>query len=89
LPTISWLLIKAMLWVESSGSDNPAWKKQAMQIGNPGDPEFDALRQKREDSDLIMSNKLQQAIKRAELMSPRSIFRLEPYISTREWLTHK
>jgi hypothetical protein len=27
---VNWLLVKAMLWVESGGPDNPAWKTRPM-----------------------------------------------------------
>lgn len=38
-----WRLIKAMIWTESGGPDNRAWKRNPMQIGNPGDPGLRAL----------------------------------------------
>jgi LysM repeat protein len=44
MPTIKWTWIKAMVWVESGGPNNPAWNKRPMQIGNPGDPGYSALK---------------------------------------------
>ena len=40
---LDWKVIKAMVWTESGGPSNPAWKARPMQIGNQGDPGLDAL----------------------------------------------
>jgi hypothetical protein len=36
--SLDWRLIKAMVWTESGGPGNRAWRSNPMQIGNPGDP---------------------------------------------------
>lgn len=59
---LDWKLFKAMVWVESGGAKNPAWKQRAMQIGNPGDPGYATLKKRAEGSDLIMSDELHKAI---------------------------
>ncbi|MFO0587538.1 MAG: hypothetical protein U0441_08365 [Polyangiaceae bacterium] len=37
-------LIRAMMWVESGGPKGSQWNGRVMQIGNNGDPGYDALR---------------------------------------------
>lgn len=71
LPTVNWLYIKAMLWVESGGPDNPAWKTRPMQIGNSGDPGFDVLKQGKEGSRLIMSQGLQKDLEAGLINKPK------------------
>lgn len=39
-----WKLIRAMIWVESGGPKASAWNGRVMQIGNAGDPGYNALR---------------------------------------------
>jgi len=70
LPSVNWLLIKAMLWVESGGPDNPAWNQRAMQIGNPGDPGLQTLKNGAEGSDLIVDSTLLTAIKGGRTNEP-------------------
>jgi len=41
-----WRIIKAMVWTETGGPDNAAWKARVMQIGNPGDPGLDDLKKR-------------------------------------------
>jgi LysM domain len=60
---VDWKLAKAVLWVESGGPSNSAWKKRPMQIGNPGDPGYGVLKQGKEGSDLVMSDQLKIDIK--------------------------
>ncbi|BAP56762.1 peptidoglycan-binding lysin domain protein [Thioploca ingrica] len=55
---INWLYIKAILWTESGGPDNPSWKTQPMQIGNPGDPAYRVLQQGKEGANKIMDSNL-------------------------------
>ena len=43
---VDWKLIKAMLWTESSGPSNAAWKSRVLQIGNAGDKGWAALKAK-------------------------------------------
>jgi len=50
---LDWRLIKAMTWVES-GAENKKWKSRPIQIGNTGDPGFDALLSNKEGGDLIL-----------------------------------
>jgi hypothetical protein len=47
-------LILAMLWVESGGPTNAAWNGRVMQIGNPGDPGFTALRNREGAAELVV-----------------------------------
>lgn len=51
---LNWRLIKAMIWTESGGPDNRAWRRNPMQIGNPGDPGLRALLSKDEGGTLIL-----------------------------------
>lgn len=51
---LDWRLIKAMIWTESGGPDNRAWKRNPMQIGNPGDPGLRALLSADEGGSLIL-----------------------------------
>ncbi|NML13967.1 LysM peptidoglycan-binding domain-containing protein [Azohydromonas caseinilytica] len=55
---VEWPIFKAMLWTESGGPDNPSWNARVMQIGNPGDPAYDVLRQGQEGSALVMPEDL-------------------------------
>src|SRR4051812_24830269 len=60
---VGWTLLKAVLWVESGGPHNPAWKTRPFQIGNPGDPAMGVLQKAAEGSDLIMSTHLKADVK--------------------------
>lgn len=60
---LDWKLFKAVLWVESGGPKNAAWKGRAMQIGNPGDKGLDVVKNGKEAAPLIMSDKLKTDIK--------------------------
>ena len=70
IPSVNWLYIKAMLWTESGGPTNRAWKTRPMQIGNPGDPGITTLKKGAEGSDIIMSKELFQAIKAGRYNMP-------------------
>jgi len=61
--SLNWLLFKAIVWVESGGPKNPAWTTRPMQIGNPGDPGYEALLYGKEATRLIMSDQLKTDIK--------------------------
>ncbi len=50
---LDWVLIKAMVWVES-GAEHSAWKTMPMQIGVAGDPGLRALLHGKEGGDLIL-----------------------------------
>lgn len=50
---LDWLLIKAMLWVES-GAHHSEWRTKPMQIGVTGDPGLKALLSGGEGGDLIL-----------------------------------
>ncbi len=67
---VKWTLIKAMLWTESGGPDNPAWKARALQIGNTGDPAYKVLKDRSEGSDLIMSAALDKTIQTQSIDTP-------------------
>lgn len=60
---VDWMLIKAMLWVESGGPRQASWKIRPMQIGNPGDPAYGVLKKSAEGSALVMSPALAAAIR--------------------------
>ena len=53
---VDWKLCKAVLWVESGGPSNAAWKGRVMQIGNPGDPAYAVVKAGKEGSALIMDS---------------------------------
>jgi len=55
-------LFEAVLLTESGGPSNIEWTCRPMQIGNPGDPGYDVLREHQENSDIIMSRALQRDI---------------------------
>lgn len=54
-PNLDWRLIKAMVWVESGGPTNAAWKTRPLQIGNPGDPGLSALLGHNDGGELILT----------------------------------
>jgi len=64
-------LFKALLWTESGGPDNAAWKKRVLQIGNKGDPAYDVLKKGAEGSHLIMSKSLATDIKTGRIDDPK------------------
>lgn len=41
---VDWKLTRAMAWVESGGPKALAWSGRVMQIGNPGDPGLEAVK---------------------------------------------
>jgi hypothetical protein len=51
--SLDWILIKAMVWVES-GAAHPEWSRKPMQIGVAGDPGLAALLGGKEGGDLIL-----------------------------------
>jgi LysM repeat protein len=61
--TFNWKMFKAMVWVESGGPHNVAWKMRPMQIGNLHDKGYPSLRNGDETAPLIMSDKLKEDIK--------------------------
>lgn len=67
---VDWRLIKAMLWTESGGPDNPAWKGRALQIGNSGDPAYDVLKSGEENTSIIMTEILKKKIKTQSINRP-------------------
>lgn len=50
---LDWLLIKAMIWVET-GAESKMWGSNPIQIGNPGDPGLKSLLAGNEGGDLII-----------------------------------
>jgi hypothetical protein len=56
---LDWRLIKAMVWTESGGPDNRAWRDNPVQIGNPGDPGLAALFSRNEGGALVIPPELQ------------------------------
>ena len=61
--SFDWKYVKAMIWTESGGPDNPSWKKRVMQIGNPGDAAYGVLTSGKEGTSLIMSDALKKELK--------------------------
>lgn len=59
---LNWKLIKAMVWTESGGPTNPAWKSRPIQIGNAGDPGLAALLSGTEGGELILPPPLAKAL---------------------------
>jgi LysM repeat protein len=68
---INWMVFKAMVWVETGGPSNSAWKTRPMQIGNPGDPGYAVLKDGKEAAPLIMSSQLKQDIKAGDINQPQ------------------
>ena len=64
-------IFKAMIWTESGGPANPAWKTRPMQIGNPGDPGLAVLKDGKEAAPLIMSDALKRDIKTGDINKPK------------------
>lgn len=52
--SLDWRIIKAMVWTETGGPENRAWRSNPMQIGNPGDPGLKALLGGDEGGDLVL-----------------------------------
>lgn len=67
---VNWLLIKAMLWVESGGPSNKAWSTRPLQIGNTGDPAYAVLKSGTEGADLIMSDSLKNTLASSSIDNP-------------------
>lgn len=51
---LDWKLVKAMVWTESGGPNNRAWRNNPIQIGNPGDPGLAALFSGKEGGELVI-----------------------------------
>jgi len=58
MPSLNWLWIKAMVWVESGGPNGSVWNTRPMQIGNPGDPGYAAVKHEEGAAKIIMDGKL-------------------------------
>jgi hypothetical protein len=59
---LDWKLLKAMVWTESGGPKNRAWRDNPVQIGNPGDPGLAALFSKNEGGGLVIPPELQRTM---------------------------
>jgi LysM repeat protein len=59
---LNWKLIKAMVWTESGGPNNRAWRDKPIQIGNPGDPGLAALFSANEGGNLIIPPELKNKL---------------------------
>lgn len=57
-----WRIIKAMIWTESGGPKNPAWRNNPMQIGKTGDPGLRALLFGDEGGDLILPSDMKKRL---------------------------
>lgn len=66
---LDWRLIKAMIWTESGGPNNRAWKRNPMQIGNPGDPGLRALLSKDEGGALILPPSIAKVLSESSALS--------------------
>lgn len=60
---IDWKIFKAMVWAESGGPSNKAWKTRPMQIGHPLDPGYGALKKQEGAAPVVMSDQLKKDIK--------------------------
>ena len=67
---VDWKLFKALLWVESGGPKNRAWKTRPFQIGNPHDKAYPILKKAAEGSAAIMSDALTREIKTGSIDTP-------------------
>ncbi|HLL55993.1 MAG TPA: LysM domain-containing protein [Myxococcaceae bacterium] len=67
---VDWLLLKAMVWVESGGPKSKAWKTRPMQIGNSGDPGYSVVKNGQEGASLIMSTRLKSDIASGNINEP-------------------
>jgi hypothetical protein len=67
---IDWKVFKAVVWVESGGTSQAAWKARAMQIGNKGDPGYSVVKEGKEAAPLVMSDKLKQDITAGDINKP-------------------
>lgn len=70
---VDWRLIKAMVWIESGGPTNPAWRTRPIQIGNPGDPGLAALRAGEGAADVILSDALKRERDQSENDPERNV----------------
>lgn len=68
MPRLEWKWVKAIIWVESGGPDNPSWKSRPMQIGNPGDKGLGVLQRGEEASSIVMDAKLKASL--AQINAP-------------------
>jgi hypothetical protein len=66
-------LFKAVLLTESGGPSSIEWTCRPMQIGNPGDPGYDVLREHQENSNIIMIRALQRDIATKSIDHPTAV----------------
>ena len=66
---LDWRIIKAIIWTESGGPSNSAWRSNPMQIGNAGDPGLAALMSGKEGGDLIMPADLKRTLTTSSVRS--------------------
>jgi hypothetical protein len=59
---LDWRIVKAMIWTETGGPKNPAWRSNPMQIGNPGDPGLRALLFGDEGGDLVLPPEMKKRL---------------------------
>ncbi len=67
--SLDWRLIKAMVWTESGGPNNRAWRNNPIQIGNPGDPGLRALLSDKEGGPLIIPPELKDKLSIASALA--------------------
>lgn len=67
---VDWQLPKAMLWTESGGPKNKSWRTRPLQIGNPGDPAYEVIKNGREGSSVIMSASLKSDVAHGNINEP-------------------
>jgi LysM repeat protein len=68
--SLAWKTFKALIWTES-GAASPAWNTRPMQIGNAGDPAWNVVRNKRENSSIIMSDAFANSLAKPSLDNPQ------------------
>jgi hypothetical protein len=70
---VDWRLIKAMVWIESGGPTNPAWRTRPIQIGNPGDPGLAALRTGEGAAQVILRDAMKRELAQSENDPERNV----------------
>jgi len=66
MPNLKWTWIKAMVWVESGGPKNSVWNTRPIQIGNPSDPGYDALKKGEGAAKIIVDARLKADINKID-----------------------
>jgi LysM domain len=68
--SVDWTLFKAMVWVESGGPSSKAWAQRAMQIGNPGDAGYAAIKKPRDRDKIVATPAILQDVQKGSIDDP-------------------